>query len=68
MGLIDFRRGRVPPNDAQMRNMAGVEEIKLEHVEEEEDERYDAMTDAQREAYYVNPGVWTRLRKKARGR
>ncbi len=60
--------GRVVPSEAQIRNKAGVEEIKLEHVEGQEDARYDAMTDAQREAYYVSPSLWTRLRKKARGR
>jgi hypothetical protein len=30
-------------------------------VEAKEDSRYDAVTEAQRDAYYVNPGVWTRF-------
>jgi hypothetical protein len=61
-------RGRATPNDAQLRNKAGLEQEKLDQVEAGENARYDAMTDAQREAYYVNPSLWTRLRKKTRGR
>jgi hypothetical protein len=61
-------RGRLTPRADQIQNKQGVEEIKLEHVEDDEDARYDAMTEEQREAYYVNPGLWTKLRKKARGR
>ena len=68
MPFLSMRGGRIVPNAEQIRNKAGVEEIKVEQVEGQEDARYDAMTDAQREAYYVNPSLWTRLRKKARGR
>jgi hypothetical protein len=39
-----------------------------ERVQTEEDSRYDAMTDAQRDAYYVNPSLRTRIAKRFRGR
>ena len=53
-----------PPNPTQLKNSEGLDEMKVEKINATEDARYDAMTDAERDAYYVNPSLSTRLRKR----
>ena len=48
-------------------NDAVVEQEKVNEVLVQEDARYDAMTDEQREKYYLNPGPLTKLKKFFRG-
>lgn len=55
---------KVPPNPTQLRNSDALDEMQVDKVNATEDARYDAMTDAERENYYVNPSLSTRLRKR----
>jgi hypothetical protein len=67
-GLFFGMRRPAPPSPVQIRNSRALEEMHESKVEAEEDARYDAMTEAQRDAYYVNPGVWSRIARWSRGR
>jgi hypothetical protein len=58
------RGNKAPPNPTQLKNSEGLDEMKVDKINATEDARYDAMTDAQRDAYYVNPSLSTRLRKR----
>jgi hypothetical protein len=49
------------PNPAQIKNFEALAEMKLDKTSST---RYDATTDAQREDYYFNPTLSTRLRKR----
>jgi hypothetical protein len=55
---------KAPPNPTQLKNSDALDEMKVDKINAAEDSRYDAMTDAQREAYYVSPSLSTRLRKR----
>lgn len=59
---LNFVR-KTPPNPTEVQNSNAVEEMQLDQVESAKDARYDAMTDAQRDAYYVNPSLKTRIGK-----
>jgi hypothetical protein len=67
-GIFFGMRRPAPPSPAQIRNSQALEEMEKSQVEAKEDSCYDAMTEAQRDAYYVNPGVWTRIARWSRGR
>jgi hypothetical protein len=41
--------------------------MKVDEVTGDADARYDAMTDQERQAYYVNPSRGTRMKKFLRG-
>jgi hypothetical protein len=56
------------PGPAAVRNSEALEEMATDEALSEEDSRYDAMSDDQRDAYYVNPSLWTRISKRFRGR
>ncbi len=58
----------LPARAFSSRRSASLRRLQDEKIEKKEDARYDAMTDEQREAYYVNPGLWTKVRKSLRGR
>ncbi|MGA2968360.1 MAG: hypothetical protein ABSE75_00965 [Acidimicrobiales bacterium] len=60
---LNFVR-KVPPNPTQLRNSDAIDEMKVDKINATEDARYDSMTDAERSAYYVNPSLSTRLRKR----
>lgn len=55
---------KAPPNPTQLQNSEGLGEMNVDKINATEDKRYDAMTDAERDAYYVNPSLSTRLRKR----
>ena len=57
-----------PARTFLIRRNANLRQFEDQKIEKKEDARYDAMTDAQREAYYVHPGLWTKFRKSWRGR
>lgn len=59
---LNFVR-KTPPNPTELRNSDAVQEMQLDQVESAKDARYDAMTDAQRDAYYVNPSLKKRVGK-----
>lgn len=52
------------PNPSQLRNSHDLEEMNVDKVVAAEDSRYDAMTDAKRETYDVNPTLRTRVAKR----
>ena len=39
----------------------------VEKAVAKDDAKYDSMTDAQRQAYYLRPGIFSRLKKLVRG-
>jgi hypothetical protein len=53
---------KAPPTPTQLKNPDALGEMYVDKINASEDARYDAMTDVQREAYYVNPSLSTRLR------
>ena len=46
------------PHDEQ-----SLSDMNVERIESAENDRYDAMTQAERDAYYVNPTLLTRMKK-----
>ena len=61
-GVRRFGRfGRAPRRPDQVLNDEEAEQDRIDHVVAREDARYDSMTDAEREKFYVHPGPWTRL-------
>jgi hypothetical protein len=67
-GFLFGTLSRAAPGPAEIRNSGALGEMATDKTRAEEDSRYDAMTDAQRDAYYVNPSLWTRISKRVRGR
>jgi hypothetical protein len=70
--VTPFRRGflgrsRAAPTPEQQMNDAALEQEKVNQVLAEEDARYDAMTDEEREKYYVKPSAMTKFKKYFRG-
>jgi hypothetical protein len=66
---IGFGRGRGPRTltPEQRMNMETVEQDKVDHVVGKQDARYDAMTDQERERYYMKPNLMTKIKKALRG-
>jgi hypothetical protein len=60
-------RGRAPLRPDQQLNNAEAEQEKVNEVLAKEDARYDAMTDEEREKYYVKPSPITKIKKFFRG-
>ncbi len=46
---------------------AALEQEKVNEILSEQDARYDAMTEAQRDEYYMKPSLKTRIKKALRG-
>jgi len=46
---------------------AALEQEKVNHILAKEDAHYDAMTEEEREKYYVKPGPFTKFKKFFRG-
>jgi hypothetical protein len=65
-GLFGWRRG-VPLRPDQITNNATLEQEKVNEIVSKQDARYDAMTDEQRERYYMKPSLRTRITKSLRG-
>ena len=51
----------------QQMNIAALEQDKVDHIDAEQDARYDAMTPEQRDEYYMKPKLTTRIKKALRG-
>jgi hypothetical protein len=64
MPLFGWGAGRtLPLRPDQQLNADEAEQDKIDHIVAREDARYDAMTDEQREKYYIKPSMLTRLKK-----
>lgn len=48
-------------------NSAALEQEKIGEVLSKQDARYDAMTDEERERFYMKPNLITRIKKALRG-
>jgi hypothetical protein len=48
-------------------NGAALEQGKVNEILSEQDARYDAMTEAEREKYYLKPSLTTKIKKALRG-
>jgi hypothetical protein len=51
----------------QQMNSAALQQEKVDEVLAKQDARYDAMTDEQREQYYLKPSLFTKIKKAIRG-
>ena len=60
-------RGTTKQPAKHPRNDKSLSELNVDRIDSAENARYDAMTAAERDAYYVNPNLKTRLRKFLRG-
>ena len=60
-------RGRAPLRPEQVMNNATLEQEKVNEVVSKQDARYDAMTEEEREKYYMKPSLMTRIKKGLRG-
>lgn len=63
---IVFQRGELRPDQVQGAN--ALEDVKIDAITSKEDSRFDKMSEAQRDAYYVHPNLVTRFVKFFRGR
>jgi hypothetical protein len=62
-----FVRGNRMQRPDQIVNTTEAESMKVDEVTSNADARYDAMTDEERQAYYVSPSRGTRMKKFLRG-
>jgi hypothetical protein len=62
-----FGRGGATPRPEQQLNSATLQQEKVNEILAKQDARYDAMTEAEREQYYVKPSLMTRIKKSLRG-
>jgi hypothetical protein len=49
------------------KNNAILNEDKVDHLIADQDARYDAMTEEERDKYYVHPNLFTKIKKAFRG-
>jgi hypothetical protein len=65
-----FGGGRGGPrtlSPAQLKNSEAVQQEKVDEVLAKQNARYDAMTDEEREKYYLKPSLATKIKKALRG-
>jgi hypothetical protein len=72
MPVTPFRRGflgrgALPLTPEQQMNSAALQQEKVNEVLAKQDARYDAMTDEEREKYYLKPSFMTKVKKALRG-
>jgi hypothetical protein len=69
MGIFSSgsRGGPKIPTPEERMNSAALDQDKLDKVLSKEDARYDAMTEEERDKYYVNPSLFTKIKKSLRG-
>lgn len=74
MGILGFsyrnfwnKSSKTSSDPQEILDDAALEELKVDRSNQTEDSRHDSMTDVQRDAYYVNPNLRTRIRKWMRG-
>jgi hypothetical protein len=48
-------------------NSAAAQQEKVDEIVTKQDARYDAMSDEEREKYYMKPSLMTRIKKSLRG-
>ena len=58
---------RLRKTPSQSRNDQEVEAMAVEKAVAKDDATYDAMTDAERQAYYLRPSLFSRLKKRVTG-
>jgi hypothetical protein len=51
----------------QLKNNENSEQDVVDHVLAKQDARYDAMTDEERQKYYLKPSLMTKIKKALRG-
>lgn len=61
------RGGKRVLTEEQQHNRDALQQEKVDEVLAKQDARYDAMTPEQRDEYYLQPGLLTRLKKALRG-
>jgi hypothetical protein len=59
--------GSIPMSPEQQQNAADAEQEKIEAAQSKEDARYDAMTEEEREKYYLKPSPLTKIKWYFRG-
>jgi len=65
-GLFSWRRS-APPRPDQVMNSVVLEQEKVNEIVSKQDEHYDAMTEEEREKYYLRPSLTTKIKKSIRG-
>jgi hypothetical protein len=60
-------RGSKRLTPEQQMNSAALQQEKVNEVLAKQDARYDAMTDEEREKYYLKPNLFTKIKKAIRG-
>ena len=65
-GLFSWRRS-APPRPDQVMNSVVLEQEKVNEIVSKQDEHYDAMTEEEREKYYLKPSLTTKIKKSIRG-
>ena len=63
-GMVGLRWMQTPE---QRMNRAALQQEKVNEVLAKQDARYDSMSDAERETYYLKPSLMTKIRKALRG-
>ena len=61
------RRGPKTLNPEQQMNSAALQQEKVDEIVSKQDARYDAMTEEEREKYYMKPSLKTKIKKALRG-
>jgi len=68
MPVFGFRgRGPRTLSPEQLKNSEAVQQEKVDEVLSKQDARYDAMTEEERDKYYVHPNLFTKIKKAWRG-
>jgi hypothetical protein len=66
-GLFGRKRGNQTLRPEQQMNSATLQQEKVNEIVSKQDARYDAMTEEEREKYYLKPNLLTRIKKALRG-
>ena len=67
LGGLVGRRTSAPPRPEQQMKGAALEQEKVNEIVSKQDARYDAMTEEERDQYYMKPNLMTRIKKSLRG-
>jgi hypothetical protein len=69
IGLGGLRQNSGPkvPTPEQVKSSAALEQDKVDNLVAKQDSRYDAMTEEERDKYYVHPNLITKIKKALRG-
>ena len=60
-------RGMRTISPEQLKNNQALQQDKVSEVLSKQDARYDAMTEEERDKYYLKPNLMTRIKKALRG-